>query len=181
MGVNSLPKTVTRQRRNCDLNAGPSAPESSTLTTWLPSHPSFVVIPLIWMCYFPSAGTCGQYNFALNKSHQSISQSVNWSTIYWYMAARRLDNCGCWLTLVVLYCGCKTVAYSISSYEMVFFCCRMSYQDFVKNYQKMEICNLSADSLTDASTSKKRWEMTASDGCWKKRVNAGGCRNYLGM
>jgi len=35
MGVNSLPKTVTRQRRDCDLNPGPSAPESSTLTTRL--------------------------------------------------------------------------------------------------------------------------------------------------
>jgi len=39
MGVNSLPKAVTRQRRDCDLNPGPSAPESSTLTTRLPSHP----------------------------------------------------------------------------------------------------------------------------------------------
>jgi len=38
MGVNSLPETVTRQRRDCDLNRGPSAPESSTLTTRLPSH-----------------------------------------------------------------------------------------------------------------------------------------------
>ena len=38
MGVNSLPKTVTRQRRDCDLNPGPSAPESSTLTTRLPSR-----------------------------------------------------------------------------------------------------------------------------------------------
>ena len=37
-GVNSLPKTVTRQRRDCDLNPGPSAPVSSTLTTQLPSH-----------------------------------------------------------------------------------------------------------------------------------------------
>ena len=37
MGVNSLPKTATRQRRDCDLNAGPSAPESSTLTAQLPS------------------------------------------------------------------------------------------------------------------------------------------------
>ena len=35
--MNSLPKTVTRQRRGCDLNPGPSAPESSTLTTRLPS------------------------------------------------------------------------------------------------------------------------------------------------
>jgi len=39
MGVSSLPKTVTRQRRDCDLNPGLSAPESSTLTTRLPSHP----------------------------------------------------------------------------------------------------------------------------------------------
>ena len=36
MCVNSLPKTVTS---GCDLNPGPSAPESSTLTTRLPSHP----------------------------------------------------------------------------------------------------------------------------------------------
>jgi len=40
MGVNSLPKTVTRQLRDYDLNPGPSAPESSTLTTRLPSHPN---------------------------------------------------------------------------------------------------------------------------------------------
>jgi len=35
MGVNSLPKTVTRQRRGCDFNPGP---ESSTL----PSHPGLI-------------------------------------------------------------------------------------------------------------------------------------------
>ena len=40
MGVNNLPKTVTRQRRDSDLNPGPSAPESGTLTTRLPSHPN---------------------------------------------------------------------------------------------------------------------------------------------
>jgi len=38
--VNSFPKTVTRQRSDCDLNPGPSAPESSTLITRLPSHPT---------------------------------------------------------------------------------------------------------------------------------------------
>ena len=31
--MNSLPRTVTRQRRGCDLNPGRTAPESSTLTT----------------------------------------------------------------------------------------------------------------------------------------------------
>ena len=43
MGVNSLPKTVTRQRRDCDLNPGLTAPESSTLTTRLPSLPFHTV------------------------------------------------------------------------------------------------------------------------------------------
>jgi len=38
MGVNSLPKTVTRHRHECYLNRGPSAPGSSTLTTQLPRH-----------------------------------------------------------------------------------------------------------------------------------------------
>jgi len=33
--VYSLPKTVIRQRRGCDLNPGPSAPESNTLTSRL--------------------------------------------------------------------------------------------------------------------------------------------------
>jgi len=43
MGVNSLPKTVTRQRRGCDSNPGRSAPESSTLTSRLPNHPQIRV------------------------------------------------------------------------------------------------------------------------------------------
>jgi len=34
----ACPKTVTQQRRSCDLNPGPSAPESSKLTTRLPNH-----------------------------------------------------------------------------------------------------------------------------------------------
>ena len=43
MGVNSLPKTVTRQRRVYNLNPGPTAPESSTLTTQLPSRPKKIM------------------------------------------------------------------------------------------------------------------------------------------
>jgi len=41
MGVNSLPKSVTRQRRGCDLNPGPTALESSTLTTRYTEPPLF--------------------------------------------------------------------------------------------------------------------------------------------
>jgi len=54
MGVSSLPKTVTRQRCDCDLNPGPSAHESSTLTTRLPSHPD------IYRAYMPKIKVKGQ-------------------------------------------------------------------------------------------------------------------------
>jgi len=43
MGVNSLPKTATRQRHDCDSNPSSSEPESGTLTTRPPSHPSWLV------------------------------------------------------------------------------------------------------------------------------------------
>jgi len=43
MGVNSLPKTVTRQRRDCDLIPGTSAPESSMLTSWLLRDPAITI------------------------------------------------------------------------------------------------------------------------------------------
>ena len=46
--MNSLPKTVTRQRRGCNLNPGRTAPESSTLTTRLPGHPLLVVLDDIY-------------------------------------------------------------------------------------------------------------------------------------
>ena len=45
MGVNSLPRTVTRQRRGCDLNLGPTAPHS-TLTTGPPTTACAVNRPL---------------------------------------------------------------------------------------------------------------------------------------
>ena len=45
MGVNSLPKTVTQQRHICNLNPGPTAPESNTLTTRLPSqYPQYIPV-----------------------------------------------------------------------------------------------------------------------------------------
>jgi len=60
MGVNSLPKTVTRQRRGCDLNPGPSAPESSTLTTRLPSHPTLrLVVYILTICFAAAAASAG--------------------------------------------------------------------------------------------------------------------------
>jgi len=41
---NGCEQFVTRLRRDCDLNPGPSAPQSSTLTTRLPSHPHWYTL-----------------------------------------------------------------------------------------------------------------------------------------
>jgi len=54
MGVNSLPKTVNRQRRGCDVNRGPTACESSTLTTRL--HTAEELRQLL--CDYLSAAMC---------------------------------------------------------------------------------------------------------------------------
>lgn len=57
----------------------------------------------------------------------------------------------------------------------------MSYRDFLKYFDRVEICNLSPDSLSEEQISrgKKRWEMSVFEGEWTSGVTAGGCRNYL--
>jgi len=56
----------------------------------------------------------------------------------------------------------------------------MSYQDFVDNFQRLEICYLGPDTLMldDGDDEAHKWEGTLFEGGWKSRVNAGGCRNY---
>jgi len=57
MGVNSLPKTVTRvfnplkfvsiEHRGCDLSPGPTTPETSTLITWLALYGCRMVVVVV--------------------------------------------------------------------------------------------------------------------------------------
>uniref|UniRef100_A0A182P1C9 Calpain n=1 Tax=Anopheles epiroticus TaxID=199890 RepID=A0A182P1C9_9DIPT len=57
----------------------------------------------------------------------------------------------------------------------------MSYRDFTRYFDRMEICNLSPDSLSDDefTRGKIRWEMSMFEGEWAVGSTAGGCRNYL--
>lgn len=57
----------------------------------------------------------------------------------------------------------------------------MSFQDWMKYYDRVELCNLSPDSLSEEQISggKKKWEMSVYEGEWTTGVTAGGCRNYL--
>lgn len=58
----------------------------------------------------------------------------------------------------------------------------MSFRDFLKYFDRVEICNLSPDSLSEEQIhrGKKKWEMSTFEGEWVSGVSAGGCRNYLG-
>jgi len=69
MGVNSLTKTVTRQRRDCDLNPGPSAPESSTLTTRLTSH---IIISIRVMKTFDGVSSVVVGRFPLERDRAAV-------------------------------------------------------------------------------------------------------------
>ena len=82
--MNSLPKTVTRQRRGCDLNPGPSAPESSTLTTRLPSHPVMTVA-----YHLPCR--CSSVRVAEHKILMTRSDDVQWTCIANILVTNRIS------------------------------------------------------------------------------------------
>ncbi|KAH8305283.1 hypothetical protein KR018_011858 [Drosophila ironensis] len=57
----------------------------------------------------------------------------------------------------------------------------MSFQDFLNHFDRVEICNLSPNSLTEdqQQSSRRKWEMSMFEGEWSSGVTAGGCRNFL--
>jgi len=107
--VNSLPKTVTRQRRDCDLNEGPSALESSMLTTlrdftitmhfnggdnpqncpfsWMdPSN----MVPWAHHCPQPIRYLC-QFN-CLCRAHHCVQQTHTQTILHLYQEAASLQS-----------------------------------------------------------------------------------------
>uniref|UniRef100_A0AAQ4P8U8 Calpain 9 n=1 Tax=Gasterosteus aculeatus aculeatus TaxID=481459 RepID=A0AAQ4P8U8_GASAC len=53
----------------------------------------------------------------------------------------------------------------------------MEFSDFKKNYDKVEICNMTPDDLTDDS--KRQWAVSMFEGNWIRGSTAGGCRNFI--
>ncbi|XP_063775088.1 calpain-8-like [Pseudophryne corroboree] len=54
----------------------------------------------------------------------------------------------------------------------------MAYSDFIKQYSKLEICNLTPDTLT--GNDQQKWNITLFGSNWVRGSSAGGCLNYPG-
>ncbi|KAL7010735.1 hypothetical protein ACKWTF_016855 [Chironomus riparius] len=56
----------------------------------------------------------------------------------------------------------------------------MYYNDFLKHFDNLEICNLTPDSLTDENKSdmKKKWNLNIFEGQWVAGVSSAGCNDH---
>ncbi|XP_061097167.1 calpain-3-like [Conger conger] len=52
----------------------------------------------------------------------------------------------------------------------------MSFKDFTRQFTKVEICNLTPDTLEEDTVHK--WTVSVNEGRWVRGCSAGGCRNY---
>uniref|UniRef100_A0A8C6PBI5 Calpain-1 catalytic subunit n=1 Tax=Nothobranchius furzeri TaxID=105023 RepID=A0A8C6PBI5_NOTFU len=52
----------------------------------------------------------------------------------------------------------------------------MAFNEFLREFSRLEICNLTADALQN--TQIKKWSTSLFQGEWRRGSTAGGCRNY---
>lgn len=54
----------------------------------------------------------------------------------------------------------------------------MTYADFLQYFDRVDICSLSPDFLTNHNDTEKKWALSVFEGAWVTGVSAGGCANH---
>nr|XP_030872043.2 calpain-2 catalytic subunit isoform X1 [Gorilla gorilla gorilla] len=103
-----------------------------------------------------------------NGSLQKLIRIRNpWGEVEW--TGRWNDNCPSWNTIDPEERERLTRRHEDGEFWM-------SFSDFLRHYSRLEICNVTPDTLT--SDTYKKWKLTKMDGNWRRGSTAGGCRNY---
>ncbi|XP_053683362.1 calpain-B-like [Sabethes cyaneus] len=55
----------------------------------------------------------------------------------------------------------------------------MNFKDFLRCFDRIEICNLSPDPLDDPETKLRGWQVSTVDGEWVKGSTGGGCIDFM--
>lgn len=65
-----------------------------------------------------------------------------------------------------------------------YFSLRMSFDDFVRYFSRLELCHLGPESIAyspgpvNRRCNKRQWEMICEEGEWLRNSTAGGCSNF---
>ena len=118
------------------------------------------------------------YFFSFMLILNRLCWTYGWFKIWYYSSSPVPNSVLCTANFSIPYLK----SHKFKEFDVWIFNFRMSYKDFVSNYQKLEICYLGPDSLAleEEKQGKRKFEGKLFEGSWRPRVNAGGCRNYPG-
>ena len=111
-----------------------------------------------------------------NKSidHQNSQQRCKYDFVP--QRQHSTDARTCQPALVLMFYRLHVVTWS--QRRVCFYLLRMSFNDFLREFTRLELCNLTADALQNSQL--KKWSSSLYQGEWRRGSTAGGCRNYPG-